>query len=295
VVAQRRRSTTTRTPSTRSRRSAAQKGGGGLPTPHLPKTGISPAVARSLLGLAFLVLGAILTVAMALPGEGRLTDYVRNIVVPFFGSARYLLPFALLVAGWYLEWGPGRHPEAPWFRTLLGIVIAYMGFLGLVQAMAGSGGRIGNLLYSVLQPLLTTPGAIVVLIAITIAGLLIAFDQPLHALLSPATNAAKAAGASLSRAGTPAADTGAQPTIRHAAQPQLGPGSANGDAAGGVRRGRAPQMAPGEAPGHTGAFGSEPADLLGPPPQVEMPTSATIAPLRAPGAAVVAPRPEPRP
>ncbi|HEY4754359.1 MAG TPA: DNA translocase FtsK 4TM domain-containing protein, partial [Candidatus Limnocylindrales bacterium] len=293
-MAQRRRSTSTRNPSTRTRRSAAQKGGG-LPTPHLPKTGISPAVARSLLGLAFLVLGAILTVAMALPGEGRLTDYVRNIVVPFFGSARYLLPFALLVAGWYLEWGPGRHPEAPWFRTLLGIVIAYIGFLGLVQAMAGSGGRIGNLLYSVLQPLLTTPGAIVVLIAITIAGLLIAFDQPLHALLSPATNAAKAAGASLSRAGTPAADANLQPTIRHGAQPQLGPGSANGDDAGGVRRGRAPRMAPGEAPGQTGAFGSEPADLLGPPPQVQMPTSATIAPLRAPGAAVVAPRPESRP
>ena len=166
--------------------------------PKVPSVGVSPAVARSLVGLVFLVLGAILMVAMLLPGEGRLTDYVRNSIVPFFGAARYLLPVVLLIAGWYLEWGPGRHPGAPWGRTLLGIVVAYIGLLGLVQAIGGDrGGRIGEALYELLRPLLTAPGAIVILTAVMLAGLLIAFDLPLRTLLSPATRAARAAGTSL--------------------------------------------------------------------------------------------------
>jgi S-DNA-T family DNA segregation ATPase FtsK/SpoIIIE len=280
-VAQRRRSTRG-SGSTRSRRSSSQRGGP-LPTPSLPRIGVSPAVARSLLGLLFLVLGAILLVAMVLPGEGRLTDYVRNLVVPFFGSARYLLPVVLLVAGWYLEWGPGRHPEAPWGRTLAGIAVAYVGFLGLVQAMAGSGGRIGSFLFGGLEPLLTTPGSFVLLLALSVAGLLVAFDQPLHALLSPATRAARAAGASFqAHATTPEAE--AAPTVRHAGQPRVGPGSANGDESGGVsRRGRPPRGAPGEAPGQTGLFGSDgaqtPLGASSPPP-----VSATIAPQRIRGA-----------
>jgi S-DNA-T family DNA segregation ATPase FtsK/SpoIIIE len=234
-------------------------------------------------GLVLLVLGAILMVAMLLPGEGRLTDYVRNLVVPFFGAARYLLPIVLLVAGWYLEWGPGRHPDSPWARTLAGIAVAYVGFLGLVQAVAGSGGRIGTFLFDGLQPLLTTPGAFVLLLAVAIAGLLVAFDQPLHALMSPATRAARAAGASLqARAAAPGADPAA--TVRPAGQARLGPGSVNGDDAGSTgRRGRLPRMAPGEAPGQTGAWGGDTAAV---PPAIATPPpiSATIAPQRARGA-----------
>jgi DNA segregation ATPase FtsK/SpoIIIE, S-DNA-T family len=278
-VAQRRRST--RSTSSRSRKPAAQRGGG-LPTPRMPSLGVSPAVARSLVGLVFLVLGAVLMVAMLLPGEGRLTDYVRNLVVPFFGSARYLLPFVLLVAGWYLEWGPGRHPDAPWARTLAGITLAYVGFLGLVQALAGSGGRIGSFLHQVLQPLLTSPGAFVVLLAMVIAGLLIAFDQPLHALLSPATRAARAAGASLQARAT-TADPDA--TARPVSQPRLGPGTApaGAEANGGVRRGRSLRTAPGDAPGQTGLFGADDAQAPVPTP-TPAPISATIAPQRVPGA-----------
>src|SRR5512135_3745145 len=137
-MAQRRR---TRRPASTRRKPATQRSGGGpLPLPKV-SVGVSPAVARSLVGLFLLVLGAILLVALLLPGQGRLTDVVRNTIVPFFGAGRYLLPLVLIVSGWYLEWGPGRHPGAPWGRTLLGIVVAYLGFLGVVQAVAGSGGR----------------------------------------------------------------------------------------------------------------------------------------------------------
>ncbi|MFN8631807.1 MAG: DNA translocase FtsK [Chloroflexota bacterium] len=289
-MAQRRR-TTRSSSSSRSRKPAASKGGA-LPTPKMPSVGVSPAVARSLVGLVFLVVGAILAVAMMLPGDGRLTDYVRDLIVPFFGAARFLLPVVLLVAGWYLEWGPGRHPDAPWIRTLAGIALAYIGFLGVVQAVTGRGGGIGNFLYGLLQPLLTAPGAFIVLLALTIAGLLIAFDQPLHALLSPATRAAKAAGASLqSRAGT--ADlpgTGARP----APQPRLGAGAVpSPDELGNGRRGRAPKMALGEAPGQTGAWGEEPEPIPAAVPSI-VPSSSTIAPLKS-ASAIAAAKAEPRP
>ena len=258
----------------------------------MPKVtvGVSPAVARSLVGLVFLVLGAILLVAMVLPGQGRLTDFVRDGIVPFFGAGRYLLPVVLLVAGWYLEWGPGRHPDSPWGRTLLGIIVAYAGLLGVFQAFAGSGGRIGRFLFGLLQPMVTTPGAFIILIALFLAGLLIAFDMPLRALLSPAARAARAAGTTL-QARTSADDAAGRSLPNGRAAAATVPVA---EAPGSVRRGRMPRMAPGEAPGQTGAFGGDPADPLGPPPQMgQMPTSATIAPLRAvgslPGAAPIRP------
>ena len=70
--------------------------------------------------------------------------------MPYFGTGRWLLPFVLLLSGWYLEWGPGKEPGAPWGRTLLGIGMAYVGVLGLMQLIEFSGeftgGRIGRFL-----------------------------------------------------------------------------------------------------------------------------------------------------
>ena len=160
--------------------------------------GLSPAVVRSLVGIVLLVLGAVTAIALLLPGQGALTDGWRNISVPYFGTGRWALPAVLLLGGWYLEWGPGKEPGAPWGRTLLGMGIAYAGFLGAFQVLATrGGGRIGRFLADLLQPALTTPGAFIILLAIGIAGLLIALDRPLRSLLSPATRAANAAASTL--------------------------------------------------------------------------------------------------
>ena len=62
----------------------------------------------------------------------------------------------LLLAGWYVEWGPGKETGAPWGRTLLGIGLSYTALLGVIQlvgfAPAGgdTGGRIGAFLERVL-------------------------------------------------------------------------------------------------------------------------------------------------
>src|SRR5450759_1988874 len=204
-MAPRRRSTPRSTPATRastgSRRPsrAAPKRGGALPRPRL-SLGLSPAVLRSLVGIVLLMLGAVSLIALALPG-GSLTDWWRNLTVPFFGAARFLFPLVLLLAGWYVEWGPGREPGAPWGRTLLGITLAYAAFLGVIQLInfrgEFTGGRIGRFLEELLEPLLTTPGAFIILFGLFITGILVAFDMPLRSLLAPLLHGARAAGSTL--------------------------------------------------------------------------------------------------
>src|SRR6185369_12691862 len=141
-----------------------------LPTFKLPS--LAPEVVRSLVGLSLMVLGILTLTALLLPGQGSLTTWWIGTVAPWFGSLRWLLPFLLLGAGWYVEWGPGSRPGSGWGLTLLGVGIAYVGFLGafevlnltLVGAERG-GGRIGRFEAGILEPLLTSPGAFVVLLA----------------------------------------------------------------------------------------------------------------------------------
>ncbi|HEV8280561.1 MAG TPA: hypothetical protein VGQ02_01775, partial [Candidatus Limnocylindrales bacterium] len=66
-----------------------------MPTLHLP-----PEVVRSLVGLTLLVLGIVTLIMLLLPAEqGTLTNWARTVVLPNFGSGRWLLPFFLLGAG----------------------------------------------------------------------------------------------------------------------------------------------------------------------------------------------------
>ena len=289
-MAQRRRSTP-RTTSSRRPRSGTRRRRGALPLPKI-SIGLSPAVARSLLGIALLVVGAITLIALALPGEGALTDWWRNLAVPFFGTGRWLLPFVLLVAGWYLEWGPGREMGAPWGRTLLGIALAYAGFLGFIQVIAFSGpytgGRIGRFLAGVLDPALTTPGALVILLGAFLAGLLIAFDQPLRAILAPAMSAARAAASSFrDRSPRPAASAGAMGRSTTGAR-AAGAVPAAGQASGDGRRGRQVKVPAVDAPGQTGMWGADaPEPAGGGAATGQAPTSATFAPARGNGGSAV--------
>ena len=163
-----------------------------LPSFELPE--INPDVARSIIGIALLVLGAVTLIAFGLPGQGKLTDWWRDSVVPFFGSVRWLLPFLLLAAGWYVEWGPGREQGSGWGVTLAGVSFAYVGLLGVVETVADppfSGGRIGRLLADVLVPWLTVPGAVIVMVGMSIGGILLAFNLQLKELLRPVTGTAR--------------------------------------------------------------------------------------------------------
>ncbi|HYO42434.1 MAG TPA: DNA translocase FtsK [Candidatus Limnocylindrales bacterium] len=262
--------------------------------------GLSPAVVRSLVGILLLGLGAVTLIALLLPGKGSLTDWWSSLSGPFFGTGRWLLPFVLLISGWYVEWGPGKEPGAPWGRTLLGIAMAYAGFLGLLQLTAVAnpfggeeiftGGRIGRFLVSILQPLLTAPGAFVILLVLFVAGLLIAFDKPLRSILAPATGLAKAAGSTLSDRTARRAEADAMAAGRAVAgSTGVSTATAAGTGAGGRGRGARVPAGAGTVPGQTGAFGQDPDPDAGVPVPVASgsigPMSATFAPARTPGSA----------
>ncbi|MEA2549009.1 MAG: segregation ATPase FtsK/SpoIIIE, family [Chloroflexota bacterium] len=177
-----------RTPARRT--STRRRTGSSLPAIPLPSVG--PEVARSILGIVFLVLGAVTLIALALPGQGALTDWWRDSIAPWFETGRWLLPFLLLGAGAYLEVGPGKRPNSGWGATIAGVAIAYVGFLGAFEVLHltilstdRGGGRIGRFLAGILEPLLTTPGAFVVCAAIFAIGLMIAFNLQFKELLQP--------------------------------------------------------------------------------------------------------------
>ena len=260
----------TRRRSTPRRTSRSRKRSSGLPSLNVPP--INPEVARSLVGLVLLVLGAVTLIALVLQGQGALTQWWIGTVGPWFGSLRWLLPFLLLAAGWYLEWGPGRRPSSGWGGTLIGTALAYVGLLGIVQVVGiTSGGRIGRFFASILTPLFTAPGAVVILLALVAIGLMIGFNLRPRDILHPATATARwfgsTAAASMRR------DATTDPADRGADRPAPGAPRA--------RVGRTAITADPDSPGQTGLWGKV-ADATNEsriPAAVPstMPTSATFA------------------
>jgi S-DNA-T family DNA segregation ATPase FtsK/SpoIIIE len=262
----------------RRRRAARRRGSFGLPSFRMPDVG--PEVARSIAGVTLLVLGAVTLIALVIQGQGSLTTWWINTVAPWFGSLRWLLPFLLLGGGWYMEWGPGKKPTSGWGLTLAGIAIAYAGLLGAAtviipavtkpaaSARGAAGGRIGTFLADTLSPLLTHPGAFVVLVAIGVVGVLLAFNLRLRDLTHPATRAARWAGE------TAAASMQREPRI----DPSPGNESNGKDGVRGGGRVRTPRISSsnGSPAGQTGIWGE---DSPVPVPSAG-PTSATFAPAR---------------
>jgi S-DNA-T family DNA segregation ATPase FtsK/SpoIIIE len=158
---------------------------------------ITPDVVRSVVGTLMMALGAITLIALVLPGEGALTDWWRDSIAPWFETGRWLLPFLLLIGGWYVAAGPGRHPGSGWGMTLIGLGIAYVALLGAFEVLRldildleRGGGRIGRFLSETLQPLLTGPGTFVFLVALGVLGIMLAFNLRLRQLTDPVTGTA---------------------------------------------------------------------------------------------------------
>ena len=279
-MATRRRTTTSRQATPRRRRRS-----GGLGDIKLPK--ISPEIARSIVGITFLLLGAVTLIALLLPGEGELTDWWRDSIAPWFETGRWLLPFLLLAAGWYLEWGPGRKPNSGWGATVIGIAIAFVGFLGCIEILSielfnveRGGGRIGRFIEDVLVPLVTAPGAFVLMVGLIVIGLMFAFAMRPSQMAKPVTDTARwiggAAASSLQR--------DSEPTPKE--KPAAGAAAANSTTTLNGR-GKRGAVAAGASDGQTGIWGENGE----PPPSIPVaipspaPTSATFAPARAAGAA----------
>ncbi len=146
---------------------------------------VAPDLVRQLLGVVFLILGVTLLIGLTLKG-GQLTDLELNLIAPYFGSMRWLLPLILIPLGYYLERANGEHWD--WQLTLLGSAVAYVSAVG-IAALANHdkpwGGTVGRAIADVLAPLVTSPGAGLILSMLVVAGVALALDMSLPAVVEP--------------------------------------------------------------------------------------------------------------
>jgi S-DNA-T family DNA segregation ATPase FtsK/SpoIIIE len=152
-----------------------------MKAPRLPKLQVPSRQQRELAGIAFFALAALITLAVALPTGGSVTHLLRDGVSGLFGWGVVFVIGACLAAGIELL--------APWIETMtwgrgLGLALVLLSALGLLHLSAQqSGGAVGRAEAEGIQALVGTAGSILVLTAVLLGGLVLAFDISLRAML----------------------------------------------------------------------------------------------------------------
>ena len=152
---------------------------------------ISGAAARTLVFLAFAVTGVVLAVGLILPGRGLLADALRDVLAPWFGAGRWMLPPALIAFGvWYERSGEKSAREA--LRALLAIA-ALPALLAIVEILLpGRGGIIGGIAGGGVASLLTPIGGLAAWSALLIAICLILAESTVRRIFTTIFGGAKA-------------------------------------------------------------------------------------------------------
>ena len=152
---------------------------------------ISGAAARTLVFLAFAVTGVVLAVGLILPGRGLLADALRDVLAPWFGAGRWMLPPALIAFGvWYERSGEKSARDA--LRALLAIA-ALPALLAIVEILLpGRGGIIGGIAGGGVASLLTPIGSLAAWSALLIAICLILAESTVRRIFTTIFGGAKA-------------------------------------------------------------------------------------------------------
>jgi len=154
-------------------------------------------VARSLVGLAILVVAIIVIIALVAP-EAPVLRLLADRLFPAFGIGAWLLPVVLLLAVLAIELRPTR--GAGWGGTIVGGAIAFVAALGMLHLVTkgeahgaadlrAGGGALGYELGHLLADPLGAVAALVVLLGLLLGGLLLLANMQLgdlvRALASP--------------------------------------------------------------------------------------------------------------
>jgi S-DNA-T family DNA segregation ATPase FtsK/SpoIIIE len=135
---------------------------------------VSKSQQRELAGIGFLLLAGLLVLAVALQASGSAMHVLRGGLVGLFGWGVVFVILAAVVAGAELL--------MPWIETMtwgrgLGIALLLVTSLGLLHISAGgAGGSVGRAEGEALRSLAGTAGSILVLSAVFLGGLVLAFD-----------------------------------------------------------------------------------------------------------------------
>ncbi len=140
-------------------------------------------VGREVTAVAVLALGILLLIAIFFPG-GRLTDGAISSLTWMFGSVVFLLPLALIYLAIRLFTAKTKQLKGIHY---LGLTLLLLAITGLFSVFAGvnsfsdaidgvGGGVVGYILGSSSASLLSVPGAVIILIATTVIGAILASD-----------------------------------------------------------------------------------------------------------------------
>ncbi len=145
-----------------------------IKAPRLPKLEVSKSQQRELAGIGFLLLAGLLVLAVALQASGSAMHVLRGGLVGLFGWGVVFVILAAVVAAAELL--------MPWIETMtwgrgLGIALLLVTSLGLLHVSAGgAGGSVGRAEGEALRSLVGTAGSILILGAVFLGGLVLAFD-----------------------------------------------------------------------------------------------------------------------
>ena len=145
-----------------------------IKAPRLPKLEVPKSQQRELAGIGFLLLAGLLVLAVALQGTGSVMHLLRGGLVGLFGwGVVFVILAALIAAGELLM---------PWIETMtwgrgLGIALLLLSTLGLLDVSFGhSGGSLGRAEGDALTSLAGPAGGILILGAVFLGALVLAFD-----------------------------------------------------------------------------------------------------------------------
>jgi S-DNA-T family DNA segregation ATPase FtsK/SpoIIIE len=149
--------------------------------PRLPKLEVPSRQQRELAGIACLLAAGLIVLAVVLQSSGSAMHVLNGGLVALFGWGVVFVILAVLAAGIELL--------APWIETMtwgrgLGIGLLVISLLGLLDVSIGhSGGYVGRLEGDALNALAGTAGSILVLVALLLGSLVLAFDVSLRETL----------------------------------------------------------------------------------------------------------------
>ena len=142
----------------------------------------------------FLIVLAVLAIFSLFGGAGVFGTYLNKVLAMLFGIGRFLLPVLLIAVGFlYFK----KDSESYYVFVAAGFVLFFAAILGLIHifnpldqmmAVAGKGMGGGFLGAAVAYPTLKLFGfsaGMIVLLAVSLAALLLAFNVPLRSLLKP--------------------------------------------------------------------------------------------------------------
>jgi S-DNA-T family DNA segregation ATPase FtsK/SpoIIIE len=145
-----------------------------IKAPRLPKLKVPESQQRELAGIGFLLLAGLLVLAVALQASGSAMHLLRGGLVGLFGWGVVFVILATVIAAAELL--------MPWIETMtwgrgLGIALLPITLLGLLHVSAGgAGGSVGRAEGEALRSLAGTAGSILILAAVFLGGLVLAFD-----------------------------------------------------------------------------------------------------------------------